>query len=470
MSYLKMAQRNLWRNKRRTVITVSSIFFATLFAVVMRSFQLGSYSLMIRNSIEQYYGFIRIQHSGYTQDPVLENTFESNRELLDKIQNISNVKAVTPRLETFSLASSGNISKGVLVLGIDPETETRFSNPENFLIRFKLTPKVIESLSRDSFLYPLLEVISKHRDAVFADKFELREIFADDPISHSKLRKILELSEVEGRFLSSNDRGVVLSSRLARFLKLEVGDSVILMGQGYQGASAVGVYPIVGIVKIPNPELDNRVVYMPLNLAQEFTNVLNRISYFAINLNNTSDNQLRITADSIKAIVTESYLDVKTWQELNRVLVQQIESDNQSGNAFLFLLYLVVFFGILGTVIMMVHERIHEFGVLISLGMQKHKLIFSLFLELVLMALMGIGFGFLVGIPIIQYYSFYPIRLSGDLANMMTEMGFEPLLPMAPVSGFVWGQGIVTLIMVMIASLYPIRKIIKLQVVSALKR
>ena len=121
MNYIKIAWRNLWRNKRRTVITTSSILFAVFFVVIMRSFQLGSYGLMINNTIESYMGFLQIQNEDYLDDKTIDNSFEGNAQFMANIKKIPEVKAVVPRLESFALASTGNQTKGVIVLGVDPE-------------------------------------------------------------------------------------------------------------------------------------------------------------------------------------------------------------------------------------------------------------------------------------------------------------------------------------------------------------
>lgn len=471
MSYLKMAQRNLWRNKRRTAITISSIFFAVLFAVVMRSFQLGSYSLMIRNAIEQYYGYIRVQHPDFADDPSLENTFEFDGSLPEKISKVPNVKAVTARLETFALASSVNITKGVLVLGINPEAEKQFSNPEQFIVRYTIPKMLADSSGMEHiFTDEVKRILGAHAGESFTDSAKLARIFDDQPVDADQLNQILNMSRVNGRFITSNDSGVVISSRLANFLNIQVGDSLVMLSQGYQGASAAGIYPVVGIVRIPNPELDNRMVYMPLQVAQSFSNAHNLLSYMAVNLYDASDEALMVTTDSVRKVLAHTGLDVKTWQDLNRVLVQQIESDNQSGKAFLFLLYFVVFFGIFGTVIMMVHERMHEFGVLVAVGMQKIKLAITVLLEMLIMALIGVALGYLVGLPIIHYYHVHPIRLTGEMAKMMMDMGFEPLMPMAPFDAYVIWQGVSVVFMVLLVCIYPTRKILKLNTVTAIKR
>ncbi len=79
MEVIRIAWRNLWRNKRRTLITVASVFFAIWFALIMRSFQLGSYILMVNNIVHAYSGYFQVHATGYWNDQVLNNGFFIHR-------------------------------------------------------------------------------------------------------------------------------------------------------------------------------------------------------------------------------------------------------------------------------------------------------------------------------------------------------------------------------------------------------
>ena len=132
---------------------------------------------------------------------------EYNDELEQKISRISGVVSVLPRLESFSLVSSGNKTKGVIIQGINPEKDDAMTG------------------------------LSKHL--------------------------------VSGAYIKSDSRGIIVSSRLASFLGTRVGDTLVMISQGYHGASAADQYPVLGIVKIPQPNLDNKLIIMPLELARD---------------------------------------------------------------------------------------------------------------------------------------------------------------------------------------------------------
>ena len=129
----KIAWRNIWRNKRRTLITVASIMFALFFAIIMRGFGKGSYAKMKQNAIEAYSGYLQIQKKGYWDDKNINNSFTIDSELLDQFEARSEVKNLIPRLESFSLASSGEATKGAVIMGIDPESENKMSEIANYL-------------------------------------------------------------------------------------------------------------------------------------------------------------------------------------------------------------------------------------------------------------------------------------------------------------------------------------------------
>jgi putative ABC transport system permease protein len=112
---VSIAWRNLWRNKRRTLITVSSIFFGVIFSALMGSMQEGSYQKMIEYVVRFYAGHAQIQHADYPDHQSINNSFAPSDSLLEKLNGYAGLKEIVPRLESFALASSGSKTEGVIV-------------------------------------------------------------------------------------------------------------------------------------------------------------------------------------------------------------------------------------------------------------------------------------------------------------------------------------------------------------------
>jgi ABC-type lipoprotein release transport system permease subunit len=467
----KIAWRNLWRNRRRTMITSSSVFFAVFFAVIMRSFQLGSYDGMIQNFIESYSGYLQLQHSKYQDNPSVDYSFEYNDSLTEAICSVKNVVSVSPHIESFALASSGSQTKGVIVLAIDPEKEKKFSNPENKLVKYRITDSLLNRLNSAGNLPDnILDKVkmSKGRSYSSESRIEL-ELDLTENESKLYLPEILRYSEVSNGFLKNDDTGVLVSDRLADFLKLTIGDTVILMGQGYHGASAAGIFPVRGIIKMPSPEIDNKLILMTIPAAQNFFDTGDKITSLAINLTGKSGRIMGGAKKKISSLLTDKNTVVKTWEELNPVLVQQIQGDSQTGVATLAMLYFIIFFGIFGTVLMMIAERTREFGVLIAIGMKKNKLRRIITIEMILLGILGLFAGLLVSAPFIMYFYYHQILLRGELGKMMEDYGWDAVLPTAWFGPYFYWQAAVVLVMILMATLYPLRKIGKMKEIEALR-
>jgi len=401
---IKLAWRNIWRNKRRTTITVSSIFFAVLLALFMRSMQLGSYSRMIETSVEMYSGYIQVHDSGYWENKSINRLLEITPEVTDKVTSVEGVKFVIPRLENFALAASDELTKGVQVIGTDPETETAMT---------ELADKVIE-----------------------------------------------------GEYFGVGGQGVMVTSGLADYLNLGLNDTIILLGQGYHGTNAVGKYPITALVKQPNPELNKVLVYMPLKLAQQFNGAPNMASAMVVMLD---DYQKMNKVQAAIQAQFDSDFEVMNWEEMQPELVQLIESDNAGGIIMLLILYIVIAFGIFGTIMMMTVERTREFGVLIAIGMQKPRLISLVGLETFFIGIFGMIISTLAGIPLLYYMFLNPIQMQGEMAQTMEEFGMEPVMPFSLDPVIFYTQALAILVIVFICLTYPLSAIGRLKIVQALR-
>jgi ABC-type lipoprotein release transport system permease subunit len=468
---LKIAWRNLWRNRRRTFITSASVFFAVFFAATMRSLQLGSYDHMILSFIESFTGYLQVQNVKYQDSPLIDNSFEYNDTLASGILKMEKVVSVAPHLESFSLASNGSLTKGVAILAIDPESEKSFSDPEYKLVRYRITAgntaKIENELKLPAYILKSLKDNSG-RSYSSTPRLAL-ELGLSDEDAANWLPKMTAYLEVPNSYLETGDEGILVSDRLAGYLSVSIGDSVILMGQGYHGASATGIFPVRGIIKMPAPEIDSRLIIMTIPTAQKLFGVEGRITSLAINLTTKNERPLNKIRADINSYLNNPEVTARTWYELNPILYQQIQGDSQTGQLMLGILYFIIFFGIFGTVLMMVSERRREFGVLVAIGMQKKKLKRVVTIEMLLLGVIGLVAGVIASVPVILYFYFYPIVLKGDLARMMEDFGFDAIMPTALFGPYFYWQMFIVLIMILLATLYAIFKIGKLNVIEALR-
>jgi putative ABC transport system permease protein len=404
--YLKLAWRNIWRNKRRTFITLSSITFAVLFACIMRSMQLGSYERMIDNAARFYLGFVQVHQKGYWDDRTIDNSFIYSKQQLDAIDQIEGVTAAVPRLESFALASTGLKSKGILVMGIEP--------------------------------------IREHQLTLLNDKI------------------------VNGKPLKINDEGALVAKGLAEYLKISVGDTLVMIGQGYHGASASGLFPVQGIIKFANPAQNDQLVYISLDKAQWFYDAENMLSSIALVVDNPND--VPEIVKTAKLIFDSSQYEVMDYIEMMPELHQSIELDNVSGKIMLIVLYVVIGFGMLGTFMMMTNERLYEFGIMMAVGMRRHKMQSIMILEMLFMTMMGVLLGILLSLPLLGYYHFHPIYFTGDAVDAIESFGVEAAYFFSLQASIFYNQAWAIFIMAITFSIYPLWVIHKLKIINAMKQ
>ena len=154
---------------------------------------------------------------------------------------------------------------------------------------------------------------------------------------------------------------------------------------------------------------------------------------------------------------------------MNELLINQMDADNKSGAIMIAILYMVIAFGIFGTVLMMTTERRREFGVLVAVGMQKSKLAAIVVLEMIYIGLLGILSGIMVALPVIIFGQYHPIRFSGEYAKIYESYGMEPIMPFMHIDYYFLWQSVIVAIIIGLAVIYPVRKIYKMNLVSSLK-
>ena len=246
-----------------------------------------------------------------------------------------------------------------------------------------------------------------------------------------------------------------------------VGDSIAFIGQGYQGVSAVGLYKVVGIIKIPNPQLNSGLAYMELKQAQELFNLQGRLTSIVIRLND--NRKFEKTTQELASALPKGY-EVFTWSDEMPQIKQLVDSKAGGSEIILMILYVVVGFGIFGTALMMTAERVKEFAIMIAVGMQKSKIVIVVAVEMLLITILGIFGSIITCFPLMYYLHLYPMKLTGEIAKTYESIGLEPIMPIAWDLSYYYPQPLVILVITVIAIIYPLYGIKKIEVIKAMKK
>jgi len=245
-----------------------------------------------------------------------------------------------------------------------------------------------------------------------------------------------------------------------------VGDTLVMLGQGFHGITAADQFKVKGIIKFPLPQLNNQLIIMPLQECQYFYGAENRLTSVSLMLNDPELIDKNI--EKISSVLGNNY-EIMSWEEMNQEMVQTIESDNIGGIIMLAILYIVIGFGVFGTVMMMTMERRKEFAVMVSIGMQKSKLLLVVLWETISIGAVAIIIGIIAAYPLLLYLSHNPIPLTGELADSMLAFGVEPIVPFSVKLSIFLNQTLTVVLITIFAILYPLSVILKLDIMKAMR-
>jgi len=405
---VKMAWRNIWRNPRRTVLTISAITFASLILIFMLSFQFGSYETMINSSVKISTGHIQIQAKGYQEKKSMRLVVSDPGKIAGLLEKIPDIEAYTFRANGFSLVSSRERSYGVLVTGIDPEKEANVST--------------IKTLIR------------------------------------------------KGSFLSRNDTNqAIIGKLLAQNLRVTVGDELTILGQGRDGSIAATVVTVKGIFSSGIDVFDRSTLQIPLKDFQAVYNMRGAVHEIIISgrsLKSVAAIKKSITKSLYNEGLGETTV-VLDWMELMPGLLQGIQMDLFSGIIMYVILIFVVAFSILNTFLMSIFERTREFGVLMAIGTTPGRLIKLVLIESMSLTMVGIVMGILFGSLITLFFQYHGIDLSGA-GELMRQYGIPGKLhPRLSCATALIGPTAVFVI-TFLAALFPAFKIRKFKPVEAM--
>ena len=359
---LKLAWRDIWRNRRRSLLTMGAIVFAVVIITLANSVQYGTYDAMEELVVRLYTSDIQVHRTGFQEERTLSYSMEeSEQDWAAYFDEYPWVEAATKRLTGFGLASSDSSSAGALIVGIEPETERNITN------------------------------------------------FTNAPS--------------EGEALTSGDRQVVLlGATLAKNLNVAVGDSVVVLTQGYRNVMGADLYLVKGLVRTGSPDVDRAMMIMPLADAQYLFSMEGRFT--EVVLRTRDFRRAESYAAALQAGLGEEQYEVLPWRAMMPEL-QQMRALDDAGN-YIFYLFLVLLIGfeIFNTTTMSMMERVREFGVMMSIGMKPRQISLLVALELIMKVLLALAVGFVIMFVTVMILKDNPIPVTGELQEFYEDWGF----------------------------------------------
>ncbi len=405
---VKMAWRNIWRNPRRSILTMTAIAFACVLLVFMLSFQFGSYDTMINSAVKIHTGHLQVQAEGYQDKRTMRLVVPDPGAIGSILEQTPGIDAYTYRANAFSLVSSEERTYGIVVIGIDPAREAKVST----------------------------------------------------------LKKVIR----QGSYLSEGDTNqALLGELLAKNLQVGLGDELVVIGQGRDGSVAATVVEVKGTYNSGQDEFDRSSIHIPLKHFQDVYAMRGGVhEVVALGKSLGAIPAIRKTVeDTIENNDPKNLLVVLDWIDLMPGLIEGIKLDLISGLILYCILILVVAFSILNTFLMAVFERTKEFGVMMAIGTTPRRLTKLLLLESIAMTVIGIVVGIIAGCLITWYFQVHGIVISG-MSEVVRQFGIpERMYPKLSFLSVTIGPTLV-LFITFFTALYPALKVRRLRPVEAL--
>jgi ABC-type lipoprotein release transport system permease subunit len=397
----KIAVRDLWRNKRRSILTITAVGLGLGLLIVIQGLVEGEIGGALDNSIRLRTGHLQVRSSSYEEEKLSlewETLLEEPGVLAGEAKALPEVQIATPLLWASGILGTREESIGVQVVGMDPLSAAQA---------------------------PIREGLSG------------------------------------GGFLAPDDReGILLGKRLAESLGLNTGDQVSLLISTADQRPDEAVFTIRGLFWTGVPSYDETTVLMPLSKAQAFTRVGDRASTILIFLED------RETVEAVAAGLAGPEVEVLTWQDMNQLLLTSTEMAAGFINLINLIVLAVVAVFIANTLLMSVFERTREMGILAALGMKGRQIMSMFLLEASTLGLIGIALGIVFGGLGVAYLATVGLQI-GDVGSTGIALGETIYARFSP--GGAVSLSIASLIITLLASLYPAWFAARLEPIDALR-
>ena len=400
---IKLAWRNIWRNKRRSLIVITSIIVGVSAMLLTDMLTIGLVKQIIDNQLSSHVAHIQIHRKGFNDNRNIKNYLPDPQVVEKVVSEEKLVKSFSRRIVSSGLISSARASSGVFIIGVVPEME-------------KKVTKISSSI-------------------------------------------------VLGKYLSGAPHEIVIGKRLAEKLNVTLGSKVVLMGATAKGNIGSELFKVVGLYETFSSDFDKAFVYIPISDAQKLFGLGKNISEIAIVLSDVD------RVDDVKSSLSKklgSKYEVLTYSEIIPVILLITKTYKEMMWFFYLIIGLAMVFGIINAMLMSVFERVHEVGILMSMGMRSGKIFSMIILEALALGVVGSIAGVVVGGLIYVPLSKYGVDLSifsESLASFGSGAIIYPVMEFESVIAIFITASLITIA----GAIYPALKAIKLEPAEAVR-
>ena len=402
----RLAWRSIWRNRRRTLITVLSIGFGLACTVFFIAIGEGVYAQLIDQVVRLQAGHITMENPGYRDAPAVDLWVRAPESLRSHIERLPQVERTKLIIMGQGIARSGSGDVSATLMGIEPSVELDTS--------------------------PLVRHI------------------------------------VAGRYLNDDDGPwVVIGSELAKRLKLAVGKKMVITTNDAAGNLVDVLCRVRGIFETGSVEIDGYFIQAPIGFARRLFGLPEEGATqlgVVLRIPEAQESVLR----EIRLMVAEQDIAVLPWQEVIPEIASYIKLDKGSNLIFQAILVFLILFTIFNTILMSVLEREREFAVLLALGTKPIQLRLQILMESAYLGLIGCALGLLVGGLAAWAAQVWGIDLRSLLEEGFTISGFAVSAKMHArvTTGLLLGTAGLVFGATLILSLIPMHRAARISIVD----
>lgn len=405
---LRIAWRNLWRQPRRTWLTVSAMAVGIGMCMAMFAIIDGVYARMFDVLVGQALGHVQVHHPAWPADQQLYDTVPGVDEKLRALDALPGVKAVGARLSCAGLAAGDETSSGALFLGVDP--------------------------SREEALVGLRRRV------------------------------------VRGAWLDEGPaNAAVIGAGLAKELELEPGGELVLITQAADGSIGNALFTVVGVVETGSALRDRSGVWTRLPALQEALALPDQ-AHELIVLGTDIDGADALR-DAVAATLAGPALLTRSWWQASPPTAQMINSQAVGKGMVMLIVFSVAGLGVLNTMLMNVFERTRELGVLKAIGLSPQRVMALVMLEAGLIGVVSSAAGLTLGLLIDLYLVKVGIDMSaGGKGLSFGGVSFDPVIRGVVNPDGVWAPVVFVVLVSLIAAVWPGLRAARLQPVDAMRQ